>query len=148
MEDFSSKLLSFEKRHDRVFVEDQLRHHLVECLELLEKWDPHLCNELIDIIQITQVFLRNNLKTTDIDRTHRDALARLGDDKAPLSKALEHALADSLDLMDLGDNYLYAKLIDLIHTSKSYLLVTLQPDEIDEAYKKRFEKFMSKLRLD
>jgi hypothetical protein len=50
--------------------------------------------------------------------------------------------------MDLGDNYLYAKLIDLIHTSKSYLLVTLQPDEIDEAYKKRFEKFMSKLRLD
>jgi len=67
MEDFSGKLLAFPKRNDKEFTIDQLKHHLVECLELLEKWDEHLYAELIDLVQITKVHLRQNLSPDKID---------------------------------------------------------------------------------
>ena len=67
MEDFSTKLLSFPKRNDRSFTIEQLKHHLVECLELIEKWDEHLLAELVDLMQITKVHLRQNLSPDQID---------------------------------------------------------------------------------
>ena len=37
MNDFDNKLLQYDKWHDKDFTKEQLQHHLVECLELLEK---------------------------------------------------------------------------------------------------------------
>jgi hypothetical protein len=36
MEDFYGKLLSFPQWHNKEFANEQLKHHLIECLELLE----------------------------------------------------------------------------------------------------------------
>lgn len=71
MEDFQTKLLSFPVWNDKKFVDEQLKHHLIECLELLEKWDPHLYNELIDLIQIAKVELRTNLEQKEIEEKYK-----------------------------------------------------------------------------
>ena len=67
MNDFDNKLLQYDKWHDKDFTKEQLQHHLVECLELLEKWDEHLYAELIDLIQITKVLLSQNLDNNQLD---------------------------------------------------------------------------------
>lgn len=67
MKDFDSQLLDYPKRHESDFVYEQLHHHLIECLELLEKWDEHRYAELIDLIQIAKVYLHNNLSEEEKD---------------------------------------------------------------------------------
>lgn len=67
MNDFDKKLLTYDKWHDKDFTKEQLHHHLIECLELLDKWDEHIYSELIDLIQITKVFLSQNLDDKQID---------------------------------------------------------------------------------
>lgn len=71
MEDFVGKLISFPKRNDREFTNEQLKHHLIECLELLEKWDQHLYAELVDLIQISKVSLRQNLWWAELDELYQ-----------------------------------------------------------------------------
>lgn len=71
MEDFSGKLLSFPKWNEKEFTNEQLKHHLIECLELLENWDEHLYAELIDLIQITKVCLRQNLDLGKMDDLYK-----------------------------------------------------------------------------
>jgi hypothetical protein len=67
MNDFDKKLLTYDKRHDKDFTKEQLHHHLVECLQLLESWDSHLYAELIDLVQITKVYLSQNLDDDQLD---------------------------------------------------------------------------------
>lgn len=68
MEDFYGKLLAFPKWHDKEFTEELLRNHLIECLELLNTGNDHLNAELIDLIQITQIYLRQNLDASQIQK--------------------------------------------------------------------------------
>ncbi len=67
MKDFYSNLLEHKKWHQKDFTEEQLRHHLVECLELLDWWNSHVYAELIDLIQIAKVCLSQNLDDTKLD---------------------------------------------------------------------------------
>lgn len=71
MEDFDSKLISFPKWNDKEFTNEQLKHHLIECLWLLESWDEHLYAELVDLIQISKIYLRQNLDTDQIDELYQ-----------------------------------------------------------------------------
>ena len=71
MNDFDKKLMEYPKRHEKDFAKDQLKHHLEECMELLEKWDEHLYAELIDLIQITKVYLQQNLEGNEIDELYK-----------------------------------------------------------------------------
>jgi hypothetical protein len=67
MNDFDHKLLQHEKRHEQEFTQEQLKKHLIECLELLEQGDPHRYAELIDLVQITKVYLQQNLNKDQMD---------------------------------------------------------------------------------
>lgn len=71
MEDFYGKLLSFPQWHNKEFANEQLKHHLIECLELLENWDQHLYAELIDLIQISKVSLKQNLENKKIEELYQ-----------------------------------------------------------------------------
>ena len=60
------KLLVCPKRNDKEFTNEQLKHHLIECLELLNAGDNHLYAELIDMVQIIHIYLRQNLDVSEI----------------------------------------------------------------------------------
>ncbi len=85
MNDFDHKLLQYEKRHEKPFTQEQLKKHLIECLELLEKWDPHLYAELIDLIQITKIYLQQNLNKDQMDdliqKRYEKFMSKLQQDK-------------------------------------------------------------------
>lgn len=85
MNDFDNILMKYDKRHEKDFTKEQLQHHLVECLELLEKWDPHLYAELIDLVQITKVYLQQNLNKDQMDeltqRRYEKFMSKLQQDK-------------------------------------------------------------------
>lgn len=85
MNDFDNHLLSYEKRQDKDFTQEQLQHHLQECLELSQTWDVHLYAELIDLIQISKVYLQQNLSNDQLDdlteRRHEKFLSKLQQDK-------------------------------------------------------------------
>lgn len=67
MKDFDKKLLEHKKRHDTNFTKDQLKKHLIECLSLLDATDQHVYAELVDLTQITKVFLAQNFHGNDLE---------------------------------------------------------------------------------
>ncbi len=85
MNDFDNMLLQHKQRHEKDFTKEQLQHHLVECLELLEKWDTHLYAELIDLIQIAKVHLQQNLNEDQrnelIERRYEKFMSKIQQNK-------------------------------------------------------------------
>ncbi|MCX6823568.1 MAG: hypothetical protein NT085_00365 [candidate division SR1 bacterium] len=85
LNDFDQKLLTHEKWHDKNFTKDQLQKHLVECLELLENGDTHIYAELIDLVQITKIFVSQNLDDDQLDelvqKRYEKFLSKLAQDK-------------------------------------------------------------------
>lgn len=64
--DFTKELLNHEKWHEKEFVKEQLIKHLAECAYRILDKDPHANAELIDLLNITKVYLENTLSKEEI----------------------------------------------------------------------------------
>lgn len=64
--DFSQELLKHEKWHEKDFIKEQLLKHLAECAYRILDKDPHANAELIDLLNIAKVYLKNTLSAEEI----------------------------------------------------------------------------------
>lgn len=67
MKEFSGKLMGSPKWNDMEFTKYQLVSHLHEVLELIWNGDTHQYAEIIDLINIAIVFLKQHLSKDEID---------------------------------------------------------------------------------
>ena len=66
---FADELLTnFDKWHNYKFIKEQLLKHTEEVSLLIETNDNHQFSEIIDLMVISEIYLRSSLSQEDLDK--------------------------------------------------------------------------------